>query len=169
MANFCVSSPPATKNSTPIRSNAFLSLVWYPRHRSNAQRTHSARLPRGLDVLRCYPYSFSILYFFGRKHHFSKAVRTSQNPYGSTKSQDASTPPPHLIRATCAHLLRCAPARCWRRESKRKTKYGKRNGEQRPAQKISLIVSVRVCAACRTVRFRHGWCDDLNKSDLTFF
>ena len=30
-------------HSTPTRSNAFLSLVWYPRHRSNAQRTHSAR------------------------------------------------------------------------------------------------------------------------------
>ena len=27
----------------PTRSNAFLSLVWYPRHRSNAQRTRSTR------------------------------------------------------------------------------------------------------------------------------
>ena len=39
--------PPATKNSTPTRSNAFLSLLSgttrYPRHRSNAQRTRSAR------------------------------------------------------------------------------------------------------------------------------
>ena len=46
MANFCVSSPPATKNSTPTRSNAFLSLVWYPRHRSNAQRTTRSARPR---------------------------------------------------------------------------------------------------------------------------
>ena len=40
-------SHPQLKNSTPTRSNAFLSLLSgttrYPRHRSNAQRTRSAR------------------------------------------------------------------------------------------------------------------------------
>ena len=63
MANFCVSSPPATKNSTPIlRFRAFLTdgnLVWYPRHRSNAQRTCSAR-PRAplLPLLMVLFYTF---------------------------------------------------------------------------------------------------------------
>ena len=34
---------PQPKIAPQPRSNAFLSLVWYPRHRSNAQRTRSAR------------------------------------------------------------------------------------------------------------------------------
>ena len=69
MANFCVSSPPATKNSTPTRSNAFLSLVlvWYPRHRSNAQRTHSARpRPPLLPSLLVLLYTF---FCFSATHH----------------------------------------------------------------------------------------------------
>ena len=52
----------ATRNqqySTPTRSYAFLSLVWYPRHRSNAQRTCSAR-PRAplLPLLMVLFYTF---------------------------------------------------------------------------------------------------------------
>ena len=42
-----------------FRSNAFLSLVWYPRHRSNAQRTRSAR-----PLAPLLPLLMTFFYFF---------------------------------------------------------------------------------------------------------